>query len=94
MAGEEVEDPAITVPRSMVLTIVINGALAFGWIVALLFSIGDAETVLKTPTKYPIIEIFYQATGSTHAATLMMSAIIVVAYFATLGLLASTSRLT
>lgn len=97
ITGEEVENAATTVPRSMVLTVLINGTLAFGWIIALLFSIGDAEAVeaaLNSPTGYPIIQIFYQATGSVSAATAMMSAIIVVAFFATLGILASTSRLT
>lgn len=94
LVGEEVENPATTVPRSMVLTVLINGVLAFGWIIALLFSIGDVKKALDSPTGYPIIEIFYQATGSIPAATAMMSAIIIVAFFATLGILASTSRLT
>lgn len=92
--GEEVQNPAVSVPRSMISAVVINGVLAFGWIIALLFSIGDVEAALKSPTGYPIIEIFYQATGSVGAATAMMCAIITVAFFAVLGILASTSRLT
>ena len=92
--GEEVENAATSVPRSMVLTVLINGLLAFGWIIALLFSIGDVKKALDSKTGYPIIQIFYQATGSIPAATAMMSAIIIVAFFATLGILASTSRLT
>ena len=92
--GEEVENAATSVPRSMVLTVLINGILAFGWIIALLFSIGDVDAALDSKTGYPIIQIFYQATGSIPAATAMISAIIVVAFFATLGILASTSRLT
>lgn len=92
--GEEVENAATSVPRSMVLTVLINGILAFGWIIALLFSIGDVDAALDSKTGYPIIHIFYEATGSIPAATAMMSAIIVVAFFATLGILASTSRLT
>lgn len=92
--GEEVENAATSVPRSMVLTVLINGTLAFGWIIALLFSIGDVQTALNSDTGYPMIEIFRQATGSIPAATAMISAIIIVAFFATLGILASTSRLT
>lgn len=92
--AEEVENPATSVPRSMVLTVLINGILAFGWIIALLFCIGDVDVALDSPTGYPIIEIFRQATGSIPAATAMTSAIIIVAFFATLGILASTSRLT
>ena len=78
----------------MILAVVINGVLAFGWIIALLFSVGDVDAALESPTGYPIIEIFYQATGSVTAATAMMCAIIVVAFFAVFGILASTSRLT
>lgn len=92
--GEEVKNPATSVPRSMILAVIINGVLAFGWIIALLFSIGDVDTALESPTGYPIIEIFYQATGSVGAATAMMSAIIIIAFFAVFGILASTSRLT
>lgn len=92
--GEEVQNPATSIPRSMILAVIINGMLAFGWIIALLFSIGDVEAALESPTGYPIIEIFYQATGSIGAATAMMCAIITVALFAVFGILASTSRLT
>lgn len=92
--GEEVENPATSVPTSMVLTVIINGLLAFGWIIALLFSIGDVEAALESPTGYPIIEIFYQATGSVGGATTMMCALIIIAFFAVFGIVASTSRLT
>ena len=48
--GEEVENAATSVPRSMVLTVLINGLLAFGWIIALLFSIGDVKKALDSKT--------------------------------------------
>ena len=51
--GEEVKNPATSVPRSMILAVIINGVLAFGWIIALLFSIGDVDTALESPTGYP-----------------------------------------
>lgn len=78
----------------MVFTILINGSLAFGILLAILFKIGDVESALNTPTGYPIIEIFYQATGSTRAATAMMSALIVIGFTSAFGCLAATSRLT
>ncbi|KAE9403315.1 putative amino acid permease [Gymnopus androsaceus JB14] len=49
---------------------------------------------LNTPTGFPIIEIFYQATGSTKAATAMMSGIILAFFCGGLGIVASVSRLT
>jgi len=78
----------------MVLSIVVNGALAFGFLLALLFSIGDVQNALKTTTGYPIIEIFYQATGSNPATSAMMSAIFIIAFASIFNILASTSRLT
>ncbi len=78
----------------MVLSIVINGLLAFGFLLALLFSIGNVENALNTPTGYPVIEIFYQATNSNAATSAMQSAIIIIAFASTFDILASTSRLT
>ena len=41
--GEELQNPVTSIPRSMILAVIINGMLAFGWIIALLFSIGDVS---------------------------------------------------
>jgi len=92
--SEEVKRASTTMPRVMMLTVLINGVLAFGFLIALLFSVGDIEAALSSPTGYPIIQIFYQATGSVKGATLMMSAIIVIAFCSAFGILASVSRLT
>ena len=78
----------------MITSIVLNGSLGFGFLIALLFSLGDMEAVLKSPTGYPIIEIFYRATNSRTATTVMISGLVASAVFSTLGLLASASRTT
>ena len=57
--AEEVKNAAVNVPRSMFFTILVNGALGFGSIIALLYSIGDVEAALESPTGWPFIEIFY-----------------------------------
>lgn len=92
--AEEVEDAAITVPRSMITTVILNGALGYGFLVAVLFSMGSVEAALATPTAYPIIEIFYQATESKSATNAMTGVLIAMAVFATIGVMASCSRLT
>lgn len=92
--SEEVRKASTTIPKILVLTIVINGALAFAFLIGLLYSIGDVTAALNTNTGYPIIEIFYQATQSTKAATAMMAGIIIIAFCSTFGILASVSRLT
>lgn len=92
--SEEVRNSATTVPKILIATILINGAMAFGFLLVLLFCVGNVTNAISTPTGYPIIEVFYQATGSTAAATAMMCAILVIAFASTFGILASVSRLT
>jgi choline transport protein len=92
--AEEVEDAAITVPRSMITTVVLNGFMGYGFLVAVLYSMGSVDAALNTPTAYPIIEIFYQATESKSGTNAMCAVLIVMAIFATVGVMASSSRLT
>ncbi|KAK5123027.1 hypothetical protein LTR85_003593 [Meristemomyces frigidus] len=92
--SEEVKDSATVIPKVIILTICINGALAFGFLIALLFCLGNIETVLSTPTGFPIIAIFLQATGSKAAATAMEAGLIIIAFASGFALLASVSRLT
>ena len=58
--SEEVRNSATTIPKIVMWTIVINGALAFAMLLALLFCIGSVEDALNSPTGYPIIAIFKQ----------------------------------
>lgn len=92
--GEEVRRASTTVPRVMIINVVVSGIMAFGMVLTLLFCVGDIDAALGTPTGYPIIQIFYQATGSTKGATVMMSAIIIISFCSSFGIMASTSRLT
>jgi choline transport protein len=92
--SEEVRNSAITVPRILIWTIVINGAMALGFMLTILFCIGNVEDALNTPTGFPIIQVFYQATGSKAAATVMEICVIIIGFAASFANLASVSRLT
>lgn len=92
--SEEIHNASTIVPRSMMASIMLNGALGFGMLIATLFCLGDIQAALKTTTGYPFIEIFYQATGSIGGSTAMASVISVLGLCATIGFLASCSRLT
>lgn len=83
----------MVVPRSIVLSIMINGSLGFSMIIAVLFCMGNIEDALQTPTGFPFIQIFLQATKSVSGAAAMASIIAALAVSATVGLLASTSRM-
>jgi amino acid transporter len=92
--SEEVHNPATVVPRILIQTIIINGTLAFGFILVMLFCIGDIHAILHSPTGFPIIAMFYQATGSVHATTAMQSAITLIGFVSNIAVVASVSRLT
>lgn len=94
LAAEEVKNSAIVVPQSMMMSLYINGAFTIAFSIAILFGIGDIKFVLTSATKFPIISIYFTATGSKAATTALISALILTLIFATFGTLASASRLT
>lgn len=75
------------------LSVVLNGILGFSMILGVLFCIGDIDSALSTSTGYPFMEIFLQATNSVAGSAAMAAIITVLALCATVGLLASTSRM-
>ena len=92
--SEEIQNASVVVPRTIVWSIVLNGVLGFGMLIAILFCIGDIDTVLNAPYIYPYIEIFVQGTGNVGASTGMAVIIIVLAFCTTIAVLASSSRMT
>jgi amino acid transporter len=76
----------------MIFSIVLNGLMGFAFMLTLLFCIGDLESVLSTPTGYPYMQIFLNATGSTKTATVMTVAMVLLACLATMGVLTPASR--
>ncbi|KAL4786854.1 amino acid/polyamine transporter I [Aspergillus varians] len=90
--SEEIENATVVVPRSILLSVLINGLLGFGMLLALLFCLGDISAALASPTGYPFMEIFLQGTGSVGGAATMSAIIIVVCICATTGMMAATSR--
>ena len=71
----------------------INGILGFAMLIAILFCAGDVNAALKSPTGYPFIEIFQQATQSTGGATAMTAVIASMLIFGAIGILATASRM-
>ncbi|KJK60991.1 amino acid permease GABA permease [Aspergillus parasiticus SU-1] len=92
--AEEVKDARRTVPRSMVYSVLINGIVALGFTIGLLYTMGSLEDALNTSTGYPLLEIFYAATKSNTAASGMLMMFILPGFVALLNGLASVTRLT
>ena len=90
--SEEIQNAAVVVPRSILISIVLNGILGFAMVIALLYCLGDIDTALSTSTGYPFMEIFQQAVQSTTGAALMTALIIILGTCANVGVMASASR--
>lgn len=81
--AEEIENPAKNVPKVILYPLGMGLATAFPFTAALMYSITDIESVLDTATGLPLIEIYYQGTGSYAAASVLM-AIFAFCFFANL----------
>ena len=91
--SEEIQNAALVVPRSIMSSIFINGALGFAVLLATLFSLNNVEKALKTPTHYPYMQVFLDSTGSVAGATAMASIITVMVFSANIGIFATASRM-
>ncbi|KAL8896390.1 MAG: hypothetical protein Q9192_003116 [Flavoplaca navasiana] len=94
--SEEISNASTNVPRSMIVSVLLNGTLGFAMLIAVLFCSGDvsAESIIETPTGYPFLAIFVQATQSVGGSTGMAIIIVALGICATIAFLASASRMT
>ncbi|KAF4626960.1 hypothetical protein G7Y89_g11196 [Cudoniella acicularis] len=93
--SEEIKNPRKNVPRAMVVSIFINGLLALGILIAVLYTAGDLDAASNSPVgalNYPFVYIFAQATNSIGGASAMASIVVVIAFFSTTGSVAAASR--
>ncbi|OCK78966.1 amino acid transporter [Lepidopterella palustris CBS 459.81] len=91
--SDEVKRAKTRVPRSMIASVSMNSLMQFAYILCLLFTIGDVEKVANTPTLLPIIEVYYEATGSKHATNLFVVMLAIIIFIAFFNVFASVSRL-
>jgi amino acid transporter len=91
--SEEIKGATKTVPRAMFYSIIINGILGFGILLAVLYCQGDLASAALTPTGYPFIAIFARGVQSIGGATAMVSLVVFMGFCNAIGALASTSRM-
>lgn len=78
----------------MIISWVISAVSAFGFMLVLLFFMGDPKEVLETPTGWPIIQIIFQATRTVHGANALMSVFLLTSIVSYFNSVASVVRLT
>ncbi|KAI3335885.1 amino acid/polyamine transporter I [Ustulina deusta] len=91
--AEEIENPAMNVPRAIVTTVLLNGSTGWAMVLAVLFCLGDIESVINSPTGYPFIQVFYNGVGRA-GATAMTIVIIAIIWCAVIGFATTASRMT
>ncbi|KAH7183977.1 amino acid/polyamine transporter I [Fusarium oxysporum] len=89
---EEVKNPSVAVPRSIMTSIVINGSMGLAIIIAMLYGATDIDKAISSATGYPSIEIIYQATGSMGGTAAITSFIVTMSVSCLIGTIAATSR--
>lgn len=91
--AEELRNASKSLPRAMVGTALVNGALGLVSTITFCMTMGDdVEAVLATPTTQPFIQVFYNAVGSKAGATSMTCVMIVMAACGVVNNIATSSR--
>ncbi|OQO10202.1 hypothetical protein B0A48_04559 [Cryoendolithus antarcticus] len=90
--SEEVQDAGYVLPRALMWTVVPNGIMALLMGLTFIFCLGDIETVLASPTYEPFIQVFYNATQSNAATTIMTLIIALMLTSACISEVATASR--
>ncbi|CAI7656511.1 unnamed protein product [Penicillium pancosmium] len=70
---EEIHNPSRNVPMVIVFPLIVGLVTAFPFACALMYSVHDLTSVLNSVTGLPLIEIYFQGTNSTVAASVLLS---------------------
>uniref|UniRef100_A0A0B7KP21 Amino acid permease/ SLC12A domain-containing protein n=1 Tax=Bionectria ochroleuca TaxID=29856 RepID=A0A0B7KP21_BIOOC len=90
--AEELPHASRNVPLALIGGVVVNGLIGLVYCIVLLYSTSSLDSLLQTPTGYPFMQIYLDATQSRVGATVMSLTLIIVATAATVAGVASTSR--
>ncbi|ENH71772.1 Choline transport protein [Fusarium oxysporum f. sp. cubense race 1] len=90
--AEEMPHASRNVPLAMVGSVTVNGLMGLVYVIIFLFSTGPLEKLLATPTGFPFMQIFLDATKSQAGCTVLSVIITCTAVAATVAGVTSTSR--
>jgi choline transport protein len=92
--AEAIKDASIVLPRAIVTSAAINGTLGFIMTITFCFTLGDPNVILASPTLYPFIQVFFDATNNYAGASIMTAIVIVNITSACISTVATVSRQT
>ncbi|KAL9000493.1 MAG: hypothetical protein Q9169_000786 [Polycauliona sp. 2 TL-2023] len=90
--AEEVEDSGRTLPRAIMWSVYLNGTMGFVMAITMCYCLGNLEEIVETPTGYPFIQVFYNATQSLAATNVMVTIIIITVTACCVSEVATCSR--
>ncbi|CZR54079.1 related to HNM1-Choline permease [Phialocephala subalpina] len=90
--AEEMRHPARDVPIAMLGSVIVNGVMGLGYCVILLYSIGNLNDLLASPTGFPVMQLLLNVTKNPTGATLLCLTWTSIAVAANSAGLTSTSR--
>jgi len=92
--SEEVQNSTRNVPRSIIHSLLINGASGFAILLAMLFSVDDISALTRRNSPFPFVDILASSFNSLGGATTIMCVIVVINTVGTVGALSSAGRMT
>lgn len=96
--AEEVKDARRNVPNALLASVTINGVLAFGMVIAILFTLGGTDDIATITSAAvsgsPLVDYFWFVLEDRSFATGLTSFLVAMFVFANVAVLASTSRVT
>ncbi|KAB5555054.1 amino acid permease [Coniochaeta sp. 2T2.1] len=92
--SEEINNASVVLPKAIMWAAVVNGTLGWVMVITFAFTLGDLFAILHTPTGYPFIQVFYNATNSKAGTSIMTAIVIVNITSACISTVATASRQT
>ncbi|ETS80727.1 hypothetical protein PFICI_08256 [Pestalotiopsis fici W106-1] len=91
--AEEIRDASWTMPRIMLLTIFLNGAMGLVAIITFVYCVTDiVDMVLENPSPFISIQVYYLGLGSASGATALVCIGISMTYLSAISVQAAASR--
>ncbi|ROW01003.1 hypothetical protein VSDG_02729 [Cytospora chrysosperma] len=92
--SEEIKDASIVLPKAIMWAAAVNGSMGFVMVITFCFTMGNVSDIIDSPTGYPFIQAFFNATQSYAGTSIMTALLIVNITSACISTVATVSRQT
>ena len=89
---EEMKNASKEAPKAIIMSVYIGAITGFVFLISVCFCIGDISSTATSSTGVPLIQIFYDSTGSVVGTCFLSSLIVVIVLVCANALLAEGSR--